>query len=136
MGNFVPKRKHYRLDFTGHDTLDGLEIVLYGLSIGEFLEVQKLQGITEEDTEESNALIQRFVDHIVSWNVTTDTGIPVKPTMKSISDLDMDDVMSAIAAWLKAIAGVPVPLENGSNDGLSSLEELMATETLSPSLAS
>ena len=133
---FVPKRKQYRLDFAGHDTLNGLEVTLHGMSIGEFLEVQKLQGLTEDDNEGTTQMIQHFVDHLVAWNVTTETGVAVLPTMEAVAGLDVDTVLEIISAWLRAIAGVSAPLDGDSTSGLSSLEESIGTETLSPALAS
>jgi hypothetical protein len=132
---YVPKRKKYHLDFAGTD-LDGLEVTLHGLSFGEFLEVQALKGVADGDKEDSTRLMERFVSHLVSWNITAEDGTPVPPTAEAVNELDIDLVLAVIAAWLRGISGVSAPLENGSTSGQPSQEELIATETLSPSLAS
>ncbi|MFC4609720.1 hypothetical protein ACFO9E_18145 [Streptomyces maoxianensis] len=132
---YVPKRKRYHLDFTGTD-LDGLEVTLHGLSIGEFLEIQKLRGLENGDADDSDSLVKQFADHLVAWNVTTEDGTPVEPTLAAVAGQDIDFVLTIINAWIRALTGVSVPLENGSTSGQQSPEELIATESLSPSLAS
>lgn len=131
---YTPQRKKYNLEFDKE--FEGLEISLYGLSIGELVEIQKLRMTAEEGSEGTETMLQHLVDHIVSWNVTTDTGVAVKPTVQSVSAMDTDLVMAMISAWLNAIIGVSVPLESSSTDGQPSLVGSIPTATLSQSQAS
>ncbi len=132
---YIPQRKTYTLNFAG-TALDGLIVTMTGLSIGEYLEMQKLQGLAQGETDDTDSLVGKFVDHLIEWNVTTETGVAVTPNMKSVSGLDVDFVLEIINAWIRAISGVSAPLESSSTSGQPSLEDSIQTVSLSPSLAS
>lgn len=122
MSGYVPKRKTYALDFAGTD-LDGLEVKLRGMNTGELIDAMEKREAAGEDagSGEFAELLQLMADKIVSWNVKTEGGRPVEPTLAALREQDPDFNIGIIDAWTTAINGVPAPLEQPSPDGELSL---------------
>lgn len=136
MGGFVPKRKVYSLDFADTD-LDGLEIRLRGMTTGELIDaMEKREAATDAGSSEFAELLELMAAKVVSWNVTTEGGQPVEPTVAAFREQDPEFNIGIIDAWTTAINGVPAPLEQPSPDGEPSLVASIPMETLSESQAS
>jgi hypothetical protein len=129
---FVLSPKTYTLNFEGQG-YDGLQVIMRGLPLRNYLEVQRLQG--SEDAESTEKLMRVFVESVVSWNleqITTDGVSPVPVTYEGLSELDLDFVLVIIGNWMTAVAGVPAPLDENSDAGKPSPVEstLMAASTV------
>jgi hypothetical protein len=133
MGNYVPERTTYRLNFTG-TKYNGLVVEMRSMAIGEFLKVQQAQA--EQDAEKAAEIFEVFGKCLVDWNVSRPDGTNVPASYEGVQEQDLDFLMAIMAAWVKAISGVSAPLESGSTSGLPSVAGLMSTETLSESRAS
>lgn len=132
MPGYVPKRKTYTLDFADTE-YDGLEVKLCGLTTGELLDAMEKK---EEASEDSNSgafreLLDLVADKIVSWNVETEDGRPVAPTLEALHAQDPDFNLAIVNAWTTAINGVPAPLDGDSTSGDPSLEASIPMESLS-----
>jgi hypothetical protein len=126
------KRKVYRLDFSETE-YDGLEVRLYGLTTGEYLELVTLTGANDGDGNETEKLLRLFATHLVSWNLQED-GEPVPATEEGVKANDLQMNMTIIDAWTDAMVKVPRDTEKKSLAGDPSLVASIPTESLSASL--
>lgn len=134
---YKAKRKNTVLQFEpGHD-LYGLEVRLRGMNIREFLEFTGYDGGQGETV---NGLIQRFGQHLISWNLEDDeTGEAVPATPEAVEQQGHELVLALANAWMEALQGVHKadPLPESSASGEPSPEaSVIPMEPLSPSLAS
>ena len=109
---YRPKRKIYKLDFTGTD-YEGLEASMRGLTVGEELEIVRLRS-QDGSGQEVFTLLTRL---LVSWNVEDETGAPVPCTFDGICTQDTAMVMAILDAGQAAASGVSDPLPQSSPDG-------------------
>jgi hypothetical protein len=125
---YQPKRKIYKLDFTGTD-YEGLEASVRGMTVGEELEL---------DGKEMNSelLVKTLVERLDSWNVEDETGAPVPTTFEGVCTQDSAMVLAIISAVRTANSGVPDPLPQTSPSGEPSEVASIPMEPLSESLAS
>ncbi|MFF5842112.1 hypothetical protein ACFY74_11665 [Streptomyces massasporeus] len=125
---YKPKRKIYKLDFTGTD-YEGLEASVRGMTVGEELEL---------DGKEMNSelLVKTLVERLDSWNVEDETGAPVPTTFEGVCTQDSAMVLAIISAVRTANSGVPDPLPQTSPSGDPSEVASIPMEPLSESLAS
>lgn len=127
MGKFKAPKKFIVVDFVGHPDLEGLEVKMRKLNIGQYL---KVAASATDGTADVEPLLTAFADNIVEWNLEDDDDQPVPTDLDGVKSLDLDFVMPVITSWMKAIAGVAAPLESGSNSGETALEASMSMETL------
>jgi hypothetical protein len=135
---FLIAPKTYDLHFEGRE-YEGLRVSMRGLALGNYLEIQRITSVKEENTEDTEKMISIFLDSIVSWNLEemTEDGIKTLPmTREGVDRLDTDFVMTIIGSWLTAMAGVPAPLEQNSKGGSPSLEASMPMEVSSANQSS
>jgi hypothetical protein len=124
---FQRKRKVYKLDFTGTE-YEGLEVRVSGLTTGEYLDF--LGGnVDEEDGASTDAMLQMFARHLVSWNLE-DEGVPVPATFEGLKTNDMPMNMLMIDAWTSALANVPESTAKKLNTGSDPLVASIPTEML------
>ncbi|MEI5100292.1 hypothetical protein RB200_19415 [Streptomyces sp. PmtG] len=132
---YKAKRKTTTLQFEpGHD-LYGLEVRLRGMNIGEYL---RFTGYDGGDGETVSGLIQRFGEHLVSWNLEEEDGTAIPATQDSVQQQDHDMVLALANAWMQALAGVhdADPLPESSPSGEPSLAASIPMAELSEPLAS
>ncbi|MVO84196.1 hypothetical protein GPA10_05265 [Streptomyces sp. p1417] len=132
---YKAKRKTITLQFEpGHD-LYGLEVQLRGMNIGQYL---KFTGYDGGDGETVAGLIDRFGEHLVTWNLEDEDGTAIPATPGAVQEQDHDLILALANAWMDALAGVHDgdPLAESSPSGEPSLVESVPMEALSPSLAS
>ncbi|MGQ5576773.1 hypothetical protein [Streptomyces sp. ECR3.8] len=125
---YRPKRRIFRLDFTGTDW-EGLEASMRGLTVGEELELEGLRGQQGGGTR----WFEILTGLLVEWNVEDEQGRPVPTTFEGVSTQDSAMVMAILDALQKAASGVPDPLPQSSPDGEPSPAVPIPMAPLSPS---
>ena len=134
------KTKTFRLTWPEGEELAGLEVVLAGLSTGEFLELSDLAGhATPEnmDTDDGRKLIEMLASNLKSWNLEDDDGAPVPATTEGVMSNEFTFNLDVIIAWMEAVGGaLSGPLEQPSTSGSPALEASLPMEPLSESRAS
>jgi len=140
---FTPKQKVYRITFDGHPELDGLILRAKSCPVGKFLDMTSLaanldpgarrQQLTQEEIDQMAGLFQGFADALIEWNLETESGEPVPPSLEGIRTLDLDTALDVILTWPGAIADVAAPLDSPSSNGATSAALSMPMEISSPS---
>ncbi len=133
---YKAKLKTYLVRFEeGHD-YHGAEARLRGISYAEWEEMTGLDGGDGDDNGAKS--VQRFADHLISWNIEDEHGKPVPITLAAAKSLDHNLVAAFNNAWIQTLTGVhgADPLPESSLSGEPSLVESIPTEALSESLAS
>jgi hypothetical protein len=138
---YVRERRNYKLVFTD-DEFDGLEVVARSASVATY---ERIAGLatreygsvpTADDLEEIAALLEAFAAVLVSWNLEEPTGKgdkvrPVPATLAGLKAQDLPFVQAIILAWMNAVAGVSVPLDDASSSG--EMEASLPMDVLAPS---
>jgi len=131
--------KKYHLVFDETTDLEGLDVVVRGISTAQLLRIQKLgTGFTAAklDSGAFEEMVGVLSASIVEWNLEDDDDQPVPTTVEGLMSQDPNVIMSIITAWTSAVGGISAPLGGGSTSGQPSLEASLPMETLSPSLSS
>lgn len=135
---FRPEPKQYKLTFSDIPELDGLEVVMGSVSVGEFNELMRLalpKAVSEETLEANDKTLELFASKIVSWNLDGANGKPLKPTVENIRAQERSLIGSIITGWQVALVTVPKRSETPSGDGEISPEDLEAlAASSSPSI--
>lgn len=138
-------RKTYKLAFQPDTPLDGLTVVVRGVTLGRALELQREAVERAKGGAEGEQAVERLVkilaEHLVEWDAENEDGVPIPPTLDGLLSQDADFAMTIVDAWQSAVSAstsVPDadPLPGNSTDGLSSVEESIPMDVLSGSLAS
>jgi hypothetical protein len=121
------------LVFEPGDEYHGLEARVRSMSIAAWLQSSGLDG---GDGDGPAATIQRFYDHLVSWNLEDENGQPVPVTDAPNRDSRM--IRRLNNAWMDALTGVHKadPLPEPSNSGETSPAPPIPMAPLSQSQAS
>lgn len=133
---FKAKLKTYLVRFDEGHEYHGAEARLSGMTYGEW---EVAAGLDGGDGDSNGAVsVQRFVDHLISWNLEDDNGQPLPTTMDAVKQCDKDLIAALNNAWVQSLIGVHAadPLPESSPSGEPSLVESVPMEALSPSLAS
>ncbi len=138
---FVRKRKLYAIDLTG-TSLEGLDLVMCGLTVRESLTLSGLQDMAEapagEQAEKLRELFEFVAGKIARWNLEAEnpdgTREPVAPSADELMSWDTGEAFAIIAAWQKAVEGVSDPLERRSSAGSRWEGEPIPMAIPSPSL--
>lgn len=131
--------KVYRLTFTGDEEYDGLEVMVRGLPVGEFLSLAKRLSSMDEkdpDMDEIERVFAVFADKLIGWNLEDAAGVKVPANLHGVKAQDLDFAMVLIKAWVDNMGGVDPELGKGSNSGGTFPEVDIPTEALSGSLVS
>jgi hypothetical protein len=133
---YKTKVKTYLIQFAEDHELHGAEARATGLPLGEYMEAMGLDG-SDGDNAPGTSL-NRFLDHLTSWNLEDEHGAPIPATRDGARQVDHDLVIALSNAWVQQLIGVhdADPLPQSSPSGEPSLVESVPTEALSPSLAS
>ncbi|MFE1192934.1 hypothetical protein ACFW6E_09050 [Streptomyces olivaceoviridis] len=133
---FKVKPKTYLIRFAEGHEFHGAEARLRGMNLGEYMEATGQDG-GDGDTE-AGAAINRFLGHLISWNLETEDGQPIPTTKDSVTLVDHDLVVALNNAWIDQLLGVHKadPLPESSPSGEPSPVASIPMEALSPSLAS
>lgn len=118
---FRVQAKLYKLVFPDDEDLNGFEITVRSMSVGEFQKILRLGQVEDrkESVEGNEQLIRMFASKIDSWNLEDDKGKPVKPGFDAVSELDNSMVSKLLAAWTTAALEVPKPPRSESPNGLT-----------------
>lgn len=138
MGYEAPKRV-FKLKFEDED-MQGLEVRATSPSMGDFMEISKLadlanREVTVEDLDKVMPVFDLFVDNLQSWNLEK-SGEPVPLTRAGLFTGELPWIMKVVDGWMRAVASVPAPLVQPSQDGEQFPEQLIPMEPLSLSQAS
>lgn len=134
---YAAKLKTYLVRFDEGHEHHGAEARLRGMTYGEWEVAAGLDG-GEGDTEGA-PVVQRFVDHLISWNLEDpETGEPLPLTLDSVKKIDKDLIRNLNNAWVNSLIGVHAadPLPDSSPSGGPSPVESIPMEALSESQAS
>lgn len=139
MGHKI-KRKTYKLSFQPDTPLDGLTVVVRGLSLGRALELRRdteqyAKG-GEESEDATERLAKLLADHLVEWNAEDEDGVPIPATLDGLMSQDTELTFLIVNAWQDAVSAVASPLPQTSTDGQPSVEASIPMDVLSESLAS
>ena len=136
MAGFEPQETQFRLTFEEPD-LQGLEVLMGSLSVGEYTEMQRMSlpkamGDVEnldrdkllelvvqraEETFQANErLLGLFASRLISWNITKG-GVPVEATLAGIQSQDSRLISRLVGAWQRALIQGPPPLKEPSPAG-------------------
>ncbi len=141
------QRKIHVLRFA-EDTgdLEGLEVRVYSLSVGQLLDMSRLTDAANRSTEDSERLFTDFAAALISWNLEDEAGlddegvsnepVPVPATLDGVRSCDLDFILRIVKAWMDAIAKVPDPLTSPSGSGPRFPEGSLPMEPLSPNQTS
>ena len=114
------KRKLYDLDLTG-TSLEGLTLIMKGLTVEESLNLALLQDMVKEPTKDqikkTRDLFAMVAEKIERWDLEDDDGQPIPPSPVELLGWDFSDAMLVIDRWQEKVQEVPGPLEPKSNDG-------------------
>lgn len=78
---------------------------------------QAVSDLSDDQVDLLMGLLADFADCIVEWNLVTEDGDRVEPSVDSLTDQDPSWVMRVFMAWFQAIASVPAPLAKSSPSG-------------------
>jgi hypothetical protein len=133
---YKAKLKTYLVEFDEDHEFHGAEARLSGITYAEWEQMTGLDGGDGDDTGAKT--VQRFVDHLVSWNIEDAQDQPVPTTLAGAKSLDHDLVAALSNAWIQTLTGVhdADPLPESSPSGEPSLVASVPMEALSESLAS
>lgn len=133
---YKTKVKAYTIRFEEGHPFHGAEARATGMDFGEYLEAMGMDG-GEGDSKPGTSL-NRFLDHLTSWNLEDEYDAPIPATREGAKKVDHDLVIALSNAWVQQLIGVhdADPLPESSPSGEPSLVESVPTEALSPSLAS
>ena len=137
---FRPQPTIYNLTFEG-TALDGLHVRMSCCTIKENAEMLKASvrndetpGVTAQDLEDNDRILQLFCDHLVSWDLEDLAGQAVPTNRGGIDTQERTLVAQLINAWQIAMVNVPNPSKTESNSGGTSEEESLGLETSSENL--
>ncbi|MFI2426503.1 hypothetical protein ACH5A7_20805 [Streptomyces sp. NPDC018955] len=106
---YRPKRRIFKLDFTGTD-YEGLEASVRGLTVGEELELNDKEFTPD-------LVVKELVKVLVSWNVEDDQGNLVPTTFEGVCTQESGLVLAILNALRAVNSGVSDPLPQSSPDG-------------------
>lgn len=135
------ERRQYRIRFADDHELAGLEALMCSVPVGVFLDLAELaETVSDRDDQakrtadqmaELRRMLQVVADALVEWNRIDEHDQPVPPTLDGLLGEEMPFISQLIKAWMDAVSGVSVPLEQRSTGGRPSEEASIPMETLS-----
>lgn len=127
--SYTYKRTTIRLVFDDPD-MKGLEIVCRSLPLGEYFELARLKD--DVSTEAAQKLMVGFAETVLeSWNMREEDGREIPADLAGFLSLEPAFALKIIGAWIEGVAGVPAPLDENSNSGVTYPEVSIPMETLS-----
>ena len=137
---FRPEPTIYNLSFEG-TALDGLTVRMSCCTIRENAEMLKASvrntdnsGVTAQDLEDNDRILDLFCNHLVSWNLEDLAGQPVPTSREGIDTQERTLVAQLINAWQLAMVSVPNPSKPESSSGATSEEESLGLGNQSKNL--
>jgi len=128
MSQFLYQPRRITAAYAGD--LAGLEVITRALTIDELLwvvgQVDHL-SVLDADIGDVEKMLGTFLECAHSWNMVTDQG-PVPLTRQALGTLDQGIVQQVLRGWMRAVAGVPDPLDDSSDAGLPAPEGSLPME--------
>lgn len=98
--------------------LDGLTVRLKGLKVGK---LRRLIAVLESDeqglTEMLGEVFELLTENAVSWDLEDEGGNPVPFDHDGVEELELEDLMSILSAWMDAMTSVSEDLGKDSTSG-------------------
>jgi hypothetical protein len=91
-------------------------------------------GVTAEDLDDNDLILNLFSDHLVSWDLEDLAGQPIPTSRDGVDSQERTIIAQLINAWQIAMVNVPNPSKTESNSGGTSEEESLGLGTSSESL--
>lgn len=134
MAGYKRPAKTYLLQFDDEE-YQGLEVEMTGASLGVILDLQRLSERLDATGGAANSaviqeMIEVFSTKVIRWNLLDENDQVVPHTPEGLATQDLPFIMTLIAAWTKAVAGVSAPLDGASSSGETSLEGSLPMDTL------
>lgn len=144
----------YRLRFDVGSDLEGLDVTLRSIGVGEFLDIASASKRAGEgdNPEDAGSLFEALARNLVDWNVEDEVcaehaaeecwqcgadaelrRIPVPPTLEGVRSRDVPMVMEIMKRWMSSMAEVNVPLGQNSTAGAPSAPAAPPMEVSTPS---
>jgi hypothetical protein len=137
---FRPQPTIYNLTFDG-TALDGLHVRMSCCTIKENAAMLRASvrsgdnaGVTAEDLDDNDLILNLFSDHLVSWDLEDLAGQPIPTSRDGVDSQERTIIAQLINAWQIAMVNVPNPSKTESNSGGTSEEESLGLGTSSESL--
>lgn len=134
---FTPEPTIFKLVFEEGTPLHGLTVRATSCTVGEWHEMLSEAGVRlsgKEAVESNNKYAQKFLEHVVSWDLEIPAGHPVPLTLDGWNLLDNSHSNAIIAAWQVAMISVPKISRRESPSGETSAEHSLDLASLSESL--
>jgi ABC-type multidrug transport system ATPase subunit len=137
---FRAKRKVIVLQFA--DDLEGLEVRARSQSMAELLDLTDQIALLESGglaaLSKVRGLITEFAEHLESWNLEDEDGVPVPMTAEAVLEQDPGMVIEMVLAWAEGVVTIRKsdPLDPSSTNGTPSALSSVPMVSTSASLAS
>lgn len=103
------------LTLTEFEGYEGLVVRMKAITYGK---VRRMAALSEDDSSEATEeMAATFQEHLVSWNVEDERGLPIEPTEENINAQDFEFIMDIIGGWLDQVTGPTPELGKGSTSG-------------------
>lgn len=123
MGFKLPAREYVLL--FEDSALEGAEVRLKATTVGTMLRLHA-------DSVTLNDEITALCEHVISWNLETSDGVPIKPIPNEVKEhVETAVLRSILLEWMRAARGITAPLDQPSKDGGSFPVESIPMEVLS-----
>ena len=136
MTGFKPRAKTYKLTFEDDDDLNGLEVTMGTVTLGQYNEMLRaglISSVTADVLDANDHLLDIFAERIVSWNLLDARGKPVPRTPEAVRNQERHVITAIISAWQLRIVGVDPTLNGESGSGAITREASLGLENLSES---
>jgi len=130
---FRKEPTHYKLIFEEHPDLKGFEVTMRALSLGKFLDINRLaltvdNADTQERVQQADLLFRRFSESLVEWNLEDDDGAPIPADYDGVKTQELPFIQTIIGEWMEAMSGIPKNSNSASNGSGTSLERSIPME--------
>jgi hypothetical protein len=114
---FEPEETTIKLNFKDQSDLDGLEVVMRSMSVKEYNDQMASALLTgAEGINASIAVIGKFTDKLVSWNITRG-GEPVPADRAGVDSQDTNLITRIWSQYQAALTTVPTRRSASSSNG-------------------
>ena len=120
---FRATRKTFKLVWPQGDPLEGLEIEVSGITLGEFNDIRCRVDKLDDAFERKTVEVEEFLKRVTSWNLEDGAGQPLEVGFQGFEELSPVDTSSILRTWFSVALGSTVdrPLDERSSGGESSV---------------
>lgn len=99
------------------DKYEDLVVRMKSPSLGRLRKLMSTIGKEELDSELIDGIISLISNHLISWTLEDEEGVPLEPSVDEISDLDLPMLLDIANAWVGNVTNVDDDLGKGSPSG-------------------